>query len=223
MNIIILHGLYMHGVVMKPLSQKLRKLGYQTHVVSYNTVAIEDTRVFEAIDHAIDPEQTNILVGHSLGGLMIKHYLKARQPSTQLVSHVIAVGSPLKGASIAVQLQKIGLGAILGNATLFGLNYHDDVWQHPQKLGSIAGTLPFGFRPLLLGGQLMSDGTVAVSETRIDGMTDHIETANTHTSMLYRSDIATQIDHFIRHDCFNHQGTAHKKSAHHAVSAFRNK
>ncbi len=204
MNIIILHGLYMHGVVMKPLSQKLRKLGYSTQVVSYNTVAIEDERVFQTIDNALDPQQTNVLVGHSLGGLMIKHYLKARQPSLQLISHVVAVGSPLKGASIAVQLQKLGLGAILGNATLYGLNHHHDEWHYPQKLGSIAGTLPFGFRPLLLGGGLMSDGTVAVKETCIDGMTDHIETPNTHTSMLYRSDIAEQIDHFIRHDQFDH-------------------
>ncbi|MEK6212730.1 MAG: triacylglycerol lipase, partial [Vibrio fluvialis] len=41
MKIIILHGLYMHGFVMQPLGQRLSKLGYDTEVLSYNTVAIK--------------------------------------------------------------------------------------------------------------------------------------------------------------------------------------
>ncbi|MFB9135303.1 esterase/lipase family protein [Vibrio olivae] len=204
MNIIIVHGLYMHGVVMRPLSQRLRKMGYQTQVISYNTVAINSQRVFNAIDTALSDHQPNILVGHSLGGLMIKHYLAARRPSSETISHVVAIGSPLTGSSIAEQLKKIGLGVILGNSPQFGLNYHQDQWQHPQKLGSIAGTLPIGLRPLLLGRGLISDGTVTVKETQIEGMTDHIKTRNTHTSLIYRHDVADQIDHFIRHDHFNH-------------------
>lgn len=46
MKIIILHGLYMHGFVMQPLGQRLSKLGYDTEVLSYNTVAIKDERYF---------------------------------------------------------------------------------------------------------------------------------------------------------------------------------
>ncbi len=212
MKIIILHGLYMHGIVMKPLSQQLRKLGYQTQVLSYNSIAIEERRVFSAIDHALAGDNVNILVGHSLGGLIIKHYLNARQPSHHQISHVVTIGSPLQGASIAEQLKKIGLGALLGNATVYGLNVHQDQWLLPQKLGSIAGNLALGLRPLLLGRELVSDGTVTVRETQIPGMTDHIETRNTHTSLLYRRDIARQIDHFVRHDRFAH-------ARHHIASA----
>ncbi len=94
MKIIILHGLYMHGLVMQPLSQKLRKLGYETQVLSYNTVSINEDTLFNTIDHALNPLTTNILVGHSLGGLMIKRYLANRKPTTCLISHVIAIGSP---------------------------------------------------------------------------------------------------------------------------------
>ncbi|MCZ0739151.1 lipase family protein [Vibrio diabolicus] len=203
MRIIILHGLYMHGLVMQPLSQKLRKLGYETQVLSYNTVAIDESSLFDSIDHSLNPLTTNVLVGHSLGGLMIKRYLANRQPSTSLISHVVAIGSPLKGASIVGRIQDLGLGAILGNSPHHGLNKHDDAWAFPQKLGSIAGTMPIGARPLLIrNDNTMSDGTVTVEETRLDGMQDHIEVKQTHTSLIYNTFVPQQIDHFIRTDYF---------------------
>ncbi|CCN33904.1 putative acetyltransferase/hydrolase [Vibrio nigripulchritudo MADA3029] len=205
MKIIILHGLYMHGVVMQPLSQRLKTLGYDTQVISYNSVSIDEDKLFASIDSAIDESEINVLVGHSLGGVVIKNYLASRRPSSNLISHVIAVGSPLKGASIICRIQELGLGAVLGNAPEFGLKKHHDVWSHPQKLGSIAGTIPLGMRPLLLmDNDTLSDGTVTVEETKIDGMTDHLETKSSHTSMIYSQYIPNQIDHFIRQDQFRH-------------------
>lgn len=68
MKIIILHGLYMHGVVMQPLSQRLKTLGYDTQVISYNSVSIDEDKLFASIDSAIDESEINVLVGHSLGG-----------------------------------------------------------------------------------------------------------------------------------------------------------
>ncbi|HHF2936191.1 TPA: triacylglycerol lipase [Vibrio diabolicus] len=203
MKIIILHGLYMHGLVMQPLSQKLRKLGYETQVISYNTVAIDESSLFDSIDHSLNPLTANVLVGHSLGGLMIKRYLANRKPTTSLISHVVAIGSPLKGASIVGRIQDLGLGAILGNSPHHGLNRHNDAWAFPQKLGSIAGTMPIGARPLLIrNDNTMSDGTVTVEETRLDGMQDHIEVKQTHTSLIYNTFVPQQIDHFIRTDYF---------------------
>ncbi|HHF2976651.1 TPA: triacylglycerol lipase [Vibrio diabolicus] len=203
MKIIILHGLYMHGLVMQPLSQKLRKLGYETQVLSYNTVAIDESSLFDSIDHSLNPLTANVLVGHSLGGLMIKRYLANRKPTTSLISHVVAIGSPLKGASIVGRIQDLGLGAILGNSPHHGLNRHNDAWAFPQKLGSIAGTMPIGARPLLIrNDNTMSDGTVTVEETRLEGMQDHIEVKQTHTSLIYNTFVPLQIDHFIRTDYF---------------------
>lgn len=203
MNVIILHGLYMHGVVMQPLSYKLKQCGFSTKVLTYNSVSIDERKVFSNIDRALKPSTVNVLVGHSLGGLIIKQYLASRQPSTKSVSHVIALGSPIKGASIVKRIQDIGMGAILGNSPAYGLNLHDDSWEFPQKLGSIAGTLPLGARSLLIrNDRSLSDGTVTVEETKIDGMTDHIELHSTHTSLIYSSLVPRQIEHFIRYDKF---------------------
>ncbi|RZR16848.1 triacylglycerol lipase [Vibrio vulnificus] len=203
MKIIMLHGLYMHGLVMQPLSLRLKKLGYQTQTLTYNTVNIDEEKVFQSIDKALSTTTGNVLVGHSLGGLMIKHYLASRRPALQQISHVVAIGSPLKGASIVTKIQELGLGAMLGNSPKHGLNMHEDIWDFPQKLGSIAGTIPLGARPfLLMDTQTMSDGTVTVEETKISGMTDQVLTKNSHTSMIYSRYIPDQIDHFILHSHF---------------------
>ena len=201
MTVVILHGLYMHGVFMLPLSQRLEKLGYKTRVVSYNSLAINQEEVFREIDDALD-EKHNVLLGHSLGGLMIKRYLLSRKPSAEKISHVLTLASPIKGASIAERIQGMGLGIMLGNAAEHGLMLHEDEWEFPQLLGSISGTIPTGFRPILLGSEHSSDGTVTVEETKIEGMADHVETSNTHTSILFSTRAIEEIDHFIKHNHF---------------------
>jgi len=205
MKIIILHGLYMHGMVMQPLSHRLRDLGYRTKILSYNTVAIDENKVFNAIDNALSTQMPNILVGHSLGGLIIKHYLQARQLDEQQVSHVVTIGSPMQGASIVTRIQELGMSAILGNSPSFGLAQHEGTWNQPQKLGCIAGTLPLGARSLLMmDNKMMSDGTVTVEETKIEGMTDHVEIRSSHTSLIYTSLVPQQIHHFIENNVFIH-------------------
>ena len=205
MNIVILHGLYMHGLVMKPLSQKLRSYGYDTKTVSYNSLAIDENKVFGVIDHALSMTQTNVLVGHSLGGLIIKHYLVSRSPNIKHISHVVTVGSPLQGASIVNRIQDLGMGSVLGNAPKFGLEQHEDNWSHPQKLGSIAGTLAIGARNLLMmEDNALSDGTVTVEETKIEGMTDHIEMRSAHSSMIFHSALPKQINNFVKNNRFIH-------------------
>lgn len=204
-NIVILHGLYMHGVVMKPLSEKLRNLGHQTKIVTYNSLNIEQETLFSTIDAALKPNCRNILVGHSLGGIVIKNYLSSRQPNVHDISHVVAIGSPLRGASIVTRIKHLGLGKMLGNSPEFGLNEHQDRWVFPQPLGSIAGTVPIGARPILMKDiTTQSDGTVTVEETTIDGMQDHLLINHSHTSLIYNQQVAEQIDHFIQHDQFKH-------------------
>ncbi|NLS14549.1 triacylglycerol lipase [Vibrio sp. SM6] len=204
MKIIILHGLYMHGIVMQPLAHKLEKLGFATHVISYNTVSIDDETLFDEIDAALPHGESAALLGHSLGGLMLKHYLQARQPSIEKISHAIALGSPFQGAAITTPIVNWGLGMILGNAIEHGLTPQEAHWNLPQKLGSIAGTLPIGFLPLFTSSSSQpSDGTVSVEETKIEGMTDHLLTKNTHNSLLASDEVAQQIGYFLQHDHFN--------------------
>ncbi|WCP69998.1 triacylglycerol lipase [Vibrio tubiashii] len=210
MKIIILHGLYMHGMVMQPLSHKLREFGYRTKILSYNSVAIDEQQVFTSIDNALSDTMPNVLVGHSLGGLIIKHYLQSRQPNQDVISHVVTIGSPMQGASIVTRIQELGMSVILGNSPDYGLAQHEGSWSLAQKLGCIAGTLPLGARSLLLmDNKMMSDGTVTVDETKIAGMTDHVEIRSSHTSLIYSSLVPGQIHHFIANGQFKKTELVH--------------
>lgn len=202
MNIVLLHGLYMNALVMQPLKLKLEKLGYSTHVLNFSTVTIDTDLLFKSIDDALSPDQPNALIGHSLGGLIIQKYLAARQPTLDTVSHVVTLGSPMQGAAIVCAIDELGMSGILGDAKEFGLEPHDNQWHFPQKLGCIAGNMAWGVMPLIFGFDISSDGTVSVAETQIPGMSDHIETNNTHLTLLYSDEVANQIDHFLSNDKF---------------------
>ncbi|MDR9826908.1 triacylglycerol lipase [Vibrio sp. FNV 38] len=204
MNIVILHGLYMHSIVMQPLASSLEKLEFTTKLITYNTLSIDAERVFSLIDQALDLQQRNILVGHSLGGLIIQRYLENRNIDTQTVSHVVTIGSPLQGASIVSVIEELGLGILLGNATEHGLAAQDNKWVVPQCLGSIAGNFDFGARRLLVGELEESDGTVTVEETQIEGMADHIVTKLSHTALIYSAFVPKQIEHFVKNSKFDH-------------------
>lgn len=205
MKVIILHGLYMHSIVMQPLSRKLRQLGFTTQTITYNTVAIDDNAIFGKLDAALSTTESNVLVGHSLGGIIIKRYLASRQPNIGSIGHIVMIGTPIKGASIVDRIRQLGFSSILGNSPQHGLDLHDDRWEFPQKLGCIAGTLPVGARALLMMDRtIQSDGTVTVEETMIDGMTDHIQTPRSHTSLIYSSFVPKQIHYFTEHNTFQH-------------------
>ncbi len=51
----------------------------------------------------------------------------------------------------------------------------------------------------------LSDGTVTIEETKIEGMTDHLEIPQTHTSLIYSNFVPKQIEHFIHFDRFHHR------------------
>ncbi|HHF0555878.1 esterase/lipase family protein [Vibrio parahaemolyticus] len=197
MKAVILHGLYMHGIVMMPLAKRLHGYGFDTEVLSYNSVSISEKSLFESIDKSLDPYGQNILIGHSLGGILIKRYLASRKPSIDTISHVVALGSPINGSSIARKLSDVGASLVLGNAIEHGLIEDDTQWHFPQKLFSIAGRLPIGIRPILIRDGEESDGTVTVNETKIDGMFKHQVIDSSHTSIIYSKLTAELIKKFV--------------------------
>ena len=49
-----------------------------------------------------------------------------------------------------------------------------------------------------------NDGTVAVAETAIAGVTDHIVLPVAHMALLWSTAVAAQTEHFLLHGRFNH-------------------
>ncbi|TKB47083.1 lipase family alpha/beta hydrolase [Thalassotalea mangrovi] len=203
MKIVILHGLFMNRLIMAPMARRLEKMGWQVDNLSYPSTSSDKEALFDTLQVAI-AEGPVIMIGHSLGGLVIRDFLKHRQIDSDTVPLVITLGTPHQGARIAEDLAKLNIQGMLGSSTQFGLlpSHYDAEWNLPNHLISIAGNLKIGARPLLdrvwRDGVEESDGTVSVDETRISGMTKHIVVQQTHTSMVYSRDVIRLIDKYAR-------------------------
>jgi hypothetical protein len=75
-------------------------------------------------------------------------------------------------------------------------------WTGTNALGSIAGTLRMGTGQFFAHFNEDNDGTVAVSETVIPGLADHLTMPHSHIGMLFAQDVAAQVAHFLRHGRF---------------------
>jgi hypothetical protein len=67
----------------------------------------------------------------------------------------------------------------------------------------VAGTQPLGLGQLLAQFQEDNDGTVAVSETRMPGATDHIVLPVSHLGMLVSARVAQEVGRFLTSGAFS--------------------
>jgi pimeloyl-ACP methyl ester carboxylesterase len=142
-------------------------------------------------------------VGHSLGGLVIYRFLE-RFPQ-QPPGRAVFLGTPSVASRVAEQASHIRLVA-----TLMGQPVADELlqpqerrWTTDRPLGIIAGTQPIGVGQILVEFEEDSDGTVAVSETRLPGATDHLLLPVSHLGMLVSPRVARQTGLFLREGRFS--------------------
>ncbi|ATC93051.1 PGAP1-like alpha/beta domain-containing protein [Pseudoalteromonas tunicata] len=189
-RIIVLHGLYMSGFVMRPLCHQLKKAGFEILNLTYNSLSPDKETIFQQMDSFIGDQHT-ALVCHSLGGLIARAYLESNSVNTQFITKVITLGTPHKGSQIAKHMQEKGFDSLLKNSVEFLLSNNAD-WPFNAKLYSIAGDLPIGLMPLLEKGS-QSDGTVLLDETKLHGMAEHKIFHLSHTTMIYSRQVMQYI------------------------------
>ncbi|MGO2478777.1 MAG: lipase family alpha/beta hydrolase [Pseudoalteromonas sp.] len=193
-QVVVLHGLYMSGFVMRPLCSQLEKSGVNVLNLTYSTLYPDRAAIFEQLDTFIDNKST-ALVCHSMGGLVARAYLAEGSLQSQNVEKVITLGTPHKGSHIAQKMQQKGFDVFLKNSVDFLLSENGD-WPFNAKLYSIAGDLPIGLMPLIAKGS-QSDGTVLLNETKINGMAEHKVFHLSHTSMIYSRQVMNYITELL--------------------------
>jgi hypothetical protein len=77
-------------------------------------------------------------------------------------------------------------------------------WSGARDLGIIAGTRAVGLGQLVVRFNEPSDGSVAVSETRLPGATDHITLPVSHFGMLLSARVAREAGAFLALGHFSH-------------------
>ena len=143
-------------------------------------------------------------VTHSLGGILVRAYLY--EHNIENLGNVVMLGPPNKGSQIVDKLHQLpGFKLINGPA---GLQLGTDQQSVPNqlgaadfKLGVIAGTRSMN---LFLSTMLPSpdDGKVAVENTKLEGMSDHIALPVTHPLMMRSDVVIAQVIHFLKYSEF---------------------
>ena len=199
-HVVYVHGLWMPGDESLILRRRLaHEFGLTLQAFRYAAASSTMSDIGERLARLVRELQAPAVhfVGHSLGGLVIYRFLE-RFPD-QPPGRVVFLGTPCVASRAA---QRAGRFAPV--ARLFGqpaaeelLQPRERRWAQARPLGIIAGSQPIGVGQLLAGFAEENDGTVAVSETRMPGATDHIVLPVSHLGMLLSARVARATGSFL--------------------------
>jgi pimeloyl-ACP methyl ester carboxylesterase len=206
-DVVLLHGLWMPGMIMRPLATRLQARGYRTHVFDYASrrrpIDAHADRLARFARDAADGAPVHF-VGHSLGGLVVLAALARTEPPA--VASVVLLGTPARGCMAGRRLAVAAPGRwLLGESEPLWQEGRVCQWDGRAPLGVVAGNRPsLGLGRML--GRLpgANDGVVQLEETEVDGMTDRIVLPVGHTELIFSARVEAQTAHFLAHGKFNH-------------------
>ncbi len=201
-RVMLLHGIWNARAWLAPLASRLRQSGFQPQVFGYSSVFGGPEAAIPALIERLRKSPPVNLVGHSLGGLVALEAL--RQVPSLPVHRLVCLGSPLCGSDAARALVRRGWPAPWLGRSASLLQRGCDPWTGPTQIGMVAGNVPRGLGRLFARFDGESDGTVAVAETRLQGLVDHCLVGSSHSGLVFSQEAADQAAHFLHHGRFAH-------------------
>jgi len=208
--VVCVHGLWMPGEEMLFVKHQLEKNhDWQCELFSYPSVRgtlDENAELLADFVHNLAGDTIHI-VGHSLGGVIALRMLSLE--TTAIGGRLVCMGSPLSGSRTAANLHKSDwVSPLLGRSISDGVvGQAAAEWATSAtaryEVGSIAGTMSVGMGRLVARFEGENDGTVAVDETELQGMTDHLCMPVSHSGMVLSTDVVDQVAAFLKHGKFN--------------------
>jgi Alpha/beta hydrolase family len=209
--VVLLHGLARRHGSMSKLGAYLHSAGWDTWAQTYPSrqlpIADAALRVADWIAAAAGPRPL-YAVTHSMGGIIARHLHDPRLNWQRIVM----LAPPNNGSSIAAAMQTNPLFRWFYGPAGKDLADHRSWPAPPAEFAVIAGTKHFALsnptswtlgRRFASGGRTgvvePSDGTVAVRETKLDGMAAFAEIDAPHTWIMNDSRVHRMVDQFLRH------------------------
>ncbi len=216
--VLVLHGLFRTRASMDKLCQYLRRHGgYTVFNVGYPSTQREvgsHARALARIIENLDGIEEINFVAHSMGNIVVRHYLADRNhkrptsetPPARIVRRAdprlkrfVMLGPPNHGSLAAVALAENGIFKVLTGQSGQQLGAK---WAELEgklatpdfEFGIIAGGRgnQTGYNPLLPGDD---DGTVSLAGTRLAGARDFAVLPVLHTSMIHNEKV---LEHTLR-------------------------
>ena len=189
---------------MSPLQYRCRRAGYAATRFKYDSTGhspAENAARLAVLIDTLEAEHIHFIC-HSLGGLVLRQYL-ARFPLAR-PGLTVMLGTPNNSSQAARTVAGWPGGKrLLGKSIEQGLLGPLPAWPAGRPLGVIAGTLRLGTGMILSAVPRPNDGVVAVTETRLTGMSDHISLPVSHAGLLLSGRAFRQARHFIENACFD--------------------
>ena len=198
-TVVLLHGLWMKSIIMRPLAHQLRQTGFRTCCFSYPSLKHNPRQNASQLRDYVSDIKTDQLhfVAHSLGGIVLMHYFNLFEEPRP--GRVVLLGSPVRGSDNASKINKLPFSRFsLGRSVEEGFLGDSPLWPGGRDLGVVAGTRRLGVGNLLGRSHGPNDGAVYVDETRIDGLDDHICMSVSHSGMLMSKQVAEQVTVFLK-------------------------
>jgi len=204
--VVFVHGLFLNGAEFTLLRRRLvSSLGFEAHRFSYPTVRGSIAATLSQLSRfvgRIDADRIHF-VGHSLGGVVLCRYFERER--CERSGRVVLMGSPLVESRSAQAVSRHAwLRRVVGPLVAEELVQPCEPrsWRCGRELGVIAGTTPMGLGRFFAQFGEPSDGTVAVSETKLPGHTAHREMAVSHMGLLVSRPVAAEVSEFLTHGRF---------------------
>ena len=206
-HVVLVHGLWMHGALMRWMARRITRAGYEVHCYTYPSVRVsmaENARRLAAFCEALAVRRLH-LVGHSLGGLLIARMLDEVVHTTRLdIGRVVLLGAPFVDSFAARRLCRVRIGSMAVGAAV-------GEWLRGARPGNLArydiGVIA-GDRGVGLGMVVARDlpaphdGTISVAETVVPGARDAIVLKVSHSEMIVSVAVARQVCEFLRRGRF---------------------
>ena len=192
--------LFVHGMGRSPLSgwpmlRRLRKAGFKTetfgYIAAYETFDSISLRLGSRLESIAQSGQY-IVVGHSLGGVLLRAALCATRSGTTMPKHLYLLGSPILPSRIATRLRgnKVfqflagDCGQLLGSQERMA-----SIGRVAIPITAVAGVRRLAGANTLFGREL-NDGVVSLSEVSAEWLTAQIQLPIIHTWLPASQDVA---------------------------------
>jgi hypothetical protein len=201
--VVYVHGLWLTGLEGGSLRRRLaRDLNADTRTFRYPSVTADISTNARALGRflgALDADTLH-LVGHSLGGVVIKKLFEMGEGDRLPPGRLVFMGSPLNGSRAALNLARVPFGKMLVGRGVREelLRPRERRWNGHRELGVIAGNLSVGLGRLVGVFGAPSDGTIFVEETRLAGIAQHLVVPVSHIGLPYSKLVAAQAGAFLR-------------------------
>ncbi len=208
-TVILLHGLARTSRSMGTIRKCLEGVDFTVINIGYpwqrmNIEAIAKDYLAPAVKGALSYSQKIHFVTHSMGGIILRHYLE--HAAIDKLGRAVMLAPPNGGSELidilkAREITQNILGPAACQLSTDSTSLVNNLGKTKVPTGVIIGSWSWNpFFSLFIPG--LNDGKVSVESSKLPGMQEHLVAATSHSFIMYRRTIHKQVISFLRYGRF---------------------